>query len=109
MLNRFTASLGLVFAAFAATTGVSAAAIDSETEVMYLTAAVVVVFLVIVTTIAAGKHALGLDKMAPADPNEHFGHHPVHGADDNHEAEAAAGAHDDHGEPAASAAQTAHH
>ena len=70
MLNRLVASLGLVLAAFAATTGVSNAAIDSRSEVMYVTAAVVIGIVVILSIAYATAHALGLDKPSIPEPDE---------------------------------------
>ena len=70
MLNRLLASLGLVLAAFAATTGVSNAAIDTRNEVMYLTGAVVVVVLIVMSTAFAVANALGLIRVSPPEPDE---------------------------------------
>ena len=114
MLNRLFASLGLVFAAFAATTGVSNAAIDTRSEVMYVAAAAVIGFLIFVSIAFAAANALGLLKTPPPEPDEldrgirssgfgeaafdashaHEGGHAAHGSEghDDH-TPAAAGAH----------------
>ena len=70
MLNRLSASLGLAFAFFVASTGVSSAAIeiDSSTDVMYLAAVVVIGFIVLVSLIYALKVALGVEKNEPENP-----------------------------------------
>lgn len=106
MLNRLPSALGLALAAFAATTGVSSAAIDTRSEVMYLAGATVVALLILVSIAAAVKHALGLDKMAPPEAGESFGHSAAH---DDHDSDAGAD-HDDHGaQHGAPAAEGAHH
>jgi hypothetical protein len=119
MLNRLPASLGLALAAFAATTGVSQAAIDTRSEVMYVAGAAVVVFLILVSIAYAVANALGLIKYPPIEPDEtdrgirssgfgeaafdaaHAHEHTAHATHDD-------GGHDDHGSHAPAAA-SAHH
>jgi hypothetical protein len=118
MLNRLTASLGLAFAAFAATTGVSQAAIDTRSEVMYVAGGAVVVFLILVSIAYAVANALGLIKYPPVEPGETergirssgFGEAAFDAAHEHtaHAAHDAAGGHDDHGSHAPAAAG-AHH
>ncbi len=108
--------LGLVLAAFIASTGVSSAFLDDRNDVMWTTGGVVVVLVVLTSIFAGVKHAFGLDKMAPPPANEEellgirssgFGEaafDAAHGHD--HHAEA----HDDHdaGAHGAPAAHGAH-
>lgn len=77
MINRLLASLGLAVAGFMASTGVSSAAwIETRSEVMYLTGAVVVIVLTVFSIGAGIRHAFGLDKMPPPEPGDgHGGHH----------------------------------
>ena len=76
MFNRLLASFGLALAGFIASTGLSAAAwIETRSEVMYLTGAVIVVVLVIFSLGAGLKHAFGLDKMPPPPADDGQGGH----------------------------------
>jgi hypothetical protein len=71
MFKRLSTSLGLVFAAFAATTGVSdAATIETPSEVMYLAGAAVVVFLLLVTLVYTVKVYTGWERNEVENPEE---------------------------------------
>ena len=63
MLKRLSASLGLVLAAFVATTGISnAAVLETRSDVMYAAGATVVVLLVLATIAYAVKVATGWER-----------------------------------------------
>jgi hypothetical protein len=71
MFKRLSASLGLVLAAFAATTGISdAATIESRSDVMYVAGAAVVAFLVLVSLGYAVKVMTGFERNIPDNPKE---------------------------------------
>ncbi|MGE0059326.1 MAG: hypothetical protein AB7P33_11055 [Dehalococcoidia bacterium] len=71
MLKRLSASLGLVLAAFAATTGVSSAAVlETRSDVMYAAGATVVVLLVLVTIAYTVKVATGWERNQAENPEE---------------------------------------
>lgn len=77
MFNRLFASISLALAGFIASTGISQAAlIETRSEVMYAAGVTVVVILVLMSIGAGVKHAFGLDKMPPPEPDDgHGGHH----------------------------------
>jgi hypothetical protein len=77
MSYRLVSVVSLVLAGFAASTGVSFAAIDDQDEVMIVTGITIAVFLVIVSALAFLKHLAGLDRMPPPEPDagDHGGHH----------------------------------
>jgi hypothetical protein len=121
MLKRLSASLGLVLAAFAATTGISDAAfLETRSDVMYAAGAAVVVLLVLATIVYSVKVATGWERHAPENQEEedalhirssgfggayydsrYGGDHGDHGSHDN--------GHDDHGAHAAPAAAHGSH
>jgi hypothetical protein len=71
MFKRLSASLGLVLAAFAATTGISdAAVLETDHDVMYAAGAAVVVFLVIVTIAYSVKVITGWERNQVENPEE---------------------------------------
>ncbi len=77
MLNRFSVSLGLALLGFFASTGISYASAENpdRTEIvvgMFLVALGLMAVLLLAYLI---KHALGLDKMPPAEPEADAGHH----------------------------------
>jgi hypothetical protein len=70
MLNRFSVSLGVALLAAFGFTGPAHAARSPEWgDVMVVTGAVVVVSMAVLLIAYLVKHALGLDRMAPPDPD----------------------------------------
>jgi amino acid transporter len=79
MLNRYTTALSLALLAVFASTGVASAAIqvNDRNDVMLVTGIAAVIAMVLLTIAYAVKHALGLDKMPPPEPDggHGSGHH----------------------------------
>ena len=68
-MGRWRVILGTAFAVLLASTGIaSAAELSERAEVMLCTGAVVIVLLAIVSVFYLLRHALGADKMPPAEP-----------------------------------------
>lgn len=125
MLKRLSASLGLVLAAFAATTGVSnAAVLETRSDVMYAAGATVVVLLVLVTIAYAVKVATGWERNQAENSAEedalhirssgyggayyderYGGDHGDHGSHGGHDEDAS---HDSHGHGTPAAAHGSH-
>lgn len=70
MFKRLFASASLVLAGVFTTTGVSQAAIDTRSEVMYLAGVVVVVFLIVSSAVAAVAYGTGALHVEPEAPDE---------------------------------------
>ena len=78
MLGRALTALTLALLGSLATTGVSSAAaitIDDRDDVMILIGVVALALMAVLFVAYLIKHALGLDKMAPPEPDAHDGHH----------------------------------